>query len=114
MTLVERLRDLDQWLAWLQGNMLGPDVRGRALDARFTLREAIGALQTEPSDAEVMDAMAVYGGSFAQALAAAARKADPDNLLRIKATWPEYWQEYTEAAKLRKSVDGRTTIEEQS
>lgn len=50
-------------------------------------------------DLKVIEAMEKYGGSFVVALAQAARRADADNLARIKATWPEYWQQYTEMAK---------------
>lgn len=49
-------------------------------------------------DLLVIEAMEKYGGSFVVALAQAARRADADNLARIKATWPEYWQQYTEMA----------------
>ena len=41
-----------------------------------------------------IEAMAKYGGSFVKALAEAARRADPQNLAKIKATWVEYWAEY--------------------
>jgi hypothetical protein len=47
-----------------------------------------------PSDYEILTAMTTYGGGFVNALAHAARKADLDNLRRIKAAFPEYWQQY--------------------
>lgn len=50
-------------------------------------------------DYRVVEAMEKYGGSFVKALAEAARRADSTNLAKIKATWPEYWQQYTEMAK---------------
>lgn len=53
-------------------------------------------------DLAVIEAMEKYGGSFVVALAKAARRADSDNLAKIKATWPEYWQQYTEMAKWKK------------
>jgi hypothetical protein len=44
-------------------------------------------------------AMLVYGGSFVEALARAARLADHENLERIKAAFPDYWNEYEEFGK---------------
>lgn len=41
-----------------------------------------------------IEAMARYGGLFVKALAECARRADRQNLAKIKATWPEYWGEY--------------------
>lgn len=41
-----------------------------------------------------IEAMSKYGGSFVKALAEMARRADPQNLAKIKAAWPEYWTEY--------------------
>lgn len=51
------------------------------------------------ADLKVIEAMEKYGGSFVVALAQAARRADFTNLAKIKATWPEYWQQYTDMAK---------------
>jgi hypothetical protein len=45
-------------------------------------------------DLRIMAAMKKFGGSFVQALAEAARRADVLNLYKIKTTWPEYWQKY--------------------
>ncbi len=53
------------------------------------------------SDFYVLAAMVKYGGSFAQALAQAARLADDNNLARIKAGWPDYWAKYTEMARIK-------------
>ncbi len=49
-------------------------------------------------DDEVVAAMERFGGSFVRALAVAAGHADVDNLKRIKAAFPEYWNRYTELA----------------
>jgi hypothetical protein len=49
-------------------------------------------------DARVLEAMDRYGGSFVRALAQAAWLADPINLAKLKATFPEYWAEYTRFA----------------
>lgn len=50
-------------------------------------------------DHRVVKAMALYGGGFVKKLAAAAERADPINLQKIKDTWPEYWEIYTDMAK---------------
>ena len=39
------------------------------------------------------------GGSFVKQLGALARRADPINLAKIKATWPEYWAEYEQIGR---------------
>ena len=53
----------------------------------------------EEADWKVLTAMQTYGGSFVQALAAAGFCADPVNLAKIKATWPEHWERYTKMAE---------------
>lgn len=45
-------------------------------------------------DSWTVDAMENYGGSFVQALGHLARHADPENLDKIKDTWPSYWSSY--------------------
>ena len=47
-------------------------------------------------DLKVIEAMSCYGGSFVQALAEAARRADMTNLEIIKNAWPAYWAYYAE------------------
>jgi hypothetical protein len=49
--------------------------------------------------------MMEYGGSFVRKLGAAALVADQQNLNRIKATWPEYWSQYTRMAKQLSEVE---------
>jgi hypothetical protein len=34
------------------------------------------------------------GGEFVRLLGKLARHADPENLAKIKMTWPKYWSEY--------------------
>ena len=46
-----------------------------------------------------IEAMAKYGGSFVKALAEAARRADPQNLAKIKTAWVEYWAEYEKTGR---------------
>jgi hypothetical protein len=46
------------------------------------------------SDIQAIEAMHRHGGAFARALAHAAAAADPENLAKIKATWPELWERY--------------------
>jgi len=55
---------------------------------------SIKQLESDARDYWTIEAMAKYGGSFVKALAEAARRADPQNLAKIKATWVEYWAEY--------------------
>jgi hypothetical protein len=56
-----------------------------------------------PTDYEVVRAMHTYGGHFTRILAELCDRADPVNLAKIKATWPEYWQEYAEMSDLVKA-----------
>lgn len=62
----------------------------------------------EPSRLEVLDCMQSMGGGFVAALAIAWMKADEDNDRRLRAAFPHYWKQYTEAVKLQKArVYGR-------
>jgi hypothetical protein len=45
-------------------------------------------------DMDVVEQMEKYGGSFVQALAVCFRRADPNNLVKLKETFAEYWQQY--------------------
>lgn len=45
-------------------------------------------------DIQAIDAMHLYGGNFAKRLADLALVADPENLDKIKATWPDLWAKY--------------------
>jgi hypothetical protein len=45
-------------------------------------------------DLQAVESMHRHGGAFARALAHAAAAADPENLAKIKATWPELWEKY--------------------
>ncbi len=51
----------------------------------------------EIADRQVIAAMRRFGGSFVKALAEAATAADPINLAKIKAAWPDYWARYAGA-----------------
>lgn len=51
------------------------------------------------ADQKVIQAMIRFGGSFVSNLGKAALCADATNLQKIKDTWPEYWQQYTDMAK---------------
>ena len=46
------------------------------------------------ADYKVIENMHLFGGSFVYALARAATKADPENLEKIKTTWPDIWEKY--------------------
>lgn len=51
------------------------------------------------ADYKVTEAMETYGGSFVVALSRAARAADSINLEKLKAAFPEYWQQYADMAE---------------
>lgn len=53
---------------------------------------------TKDDDLATLDAMMRYGGSFTQALAIAALKADPQNYARLRAAFSDVWAEYQEKA----------------
>jgi len=57
------------------------------------------------TDKKTIETMMEYGGSFVRKLGAAALVADQQNLNRIKATWPEYWEQYTKMAKQLSEVE---------
>jgi hypothetical protein len=46
------------------------------------------------TDLETIIRMEQFGGSFVQALANAARRADSKNLRIMKDAWPDYWETY--------------------
>jgi hypothetical protein len=48
------------------------------------------------TDADIVNAMARYGGGFVSLLAKLYRQGDEENRARIKATWPEYWKSYAD------------------
>lgn len=52
---------------------------------------------------DVAQAMDKHGGGFVQTLARLIYKADPINKAKIKATWPEYWEQYKKVAEDEKS-----------
>ncbi len=56
-------------------------------------------------DFDVAFTMIEYGGSFVRQLGAAALVADSDNLAKIKATWPDYWDQYTRMAQQLSEVE---------
>lgn len=72
------------------------DAWGLAKQVNFDLN----LIPADATDLEVIDSMATYGGSFVKCLAEAARRADPENLRRIKETWPEYWSQYSKMSLL--------------
>jgi hypothetical protein len=53
------------------------------------------------SDEDVIEAMHRYGGSFVEALAIAARRADRENLARLRLAFPDVWRRYAEIARLK-------------
>ena len=57
------------------------------------------------SDKKTIETMMEYGGSFVRKLGAAALAADQENLAKIKATWPDYWSQYSRMAKQLSEVE---------
>lgn len=50
-------------------------------------------------DYKTVDAMETYGGSFVKALGACFRRADHNNFRKLKETFSEYWDQYTNMSK---------------
>ena len=50
------------------------------------------------TDDEILTAMESHGGSFVQSLAQCCRRAGAINLAKLRAAFPEYWNEYAEVA----------------
>ena len=48
---------------------------------------------------DIAVAMKSYGGAFVSRLGEALAFADPNNVERIKAAFPEYWEEYSKLAQ---------------
>lgn len=61
----------------------------------------------------VASAMVKYGGSFVHCLGKALYRADPQNTMKIKQFWPEYWAKYLAMGETEKAegdlVDGPDT-----
>ena len=60
---------------------------------------SIKQLENGARDYWTIEAMEKYGGSFVKALAEMARRADRQNLEKIKTTWVEYWTEYEKTGR---------------
>lgn len=60
-----------------------------------------------PTDWDVVRTMERFGGSFAVALAGACHRADPENLARIKAAFPELWTKYADMSVMAAKRDER-------
>lgn len=54
---------------------------------------------TTNEDYWTVEAMRKFGGSFVKILAELAAHADYVNIVKIKVTWPEYWEEYERMGK---------------
>lgn len=61
--------------------------------------------QQPMTDWDVVRTMERFGGSFVRKLGELCHLADPVNLAKIKATWPDYWQEYADMAKQVKAQE---------
>lgn len=58
-------------------------------------------------DFDVLRAMERYGGGFIRSFAALMRHADHHNFSRLKAAFPDYWEEYKTMAELDRTASGR-------
>lgn len=67
---------------------------------------------TPIDDADVIEAMHLYGGSFVRTLAELYDRGDEDNRARIKATWPEYFEEYADLARRQARREAREKHED--
>jgi len=47
----------------------------------------------------IVEAMKKYGGGFVKALAECFFHADPENFIKLRATFSEYWEQYEKMAK---------------
>jgi hypothetical protein len=52
-------------------------------------------------DLATVDAMIRFGGGFVSALGKAWIRADADNARRLRAAFPEYWQQYQDLAQTK-------------
>jgi hypothetical protein len=62
--------------------------------SRYDTQALASAAIDEGERGVIADEMMKTGGSFVQALGKALSRADITNARRIKATWPEFWDEY--------------------
>jgi hypothetical protein len=62
-------------------------------------------------DFDVARTMIEYGGSFVRKLGAAVMVADPENLAKIKTTWPDYWAKYQRMAQQISEVEKQASIQ---
>lgn len=56
-------------------------------------------------DFKIINTMKRFGGSFVLRLAQLAEHADPENLSKIKKTWPEYWEQYKKMGREKPKED---------
>lgn len=64
--------------------------------------------EQQTKDHYTLAAMRKFGGGFVKILGNLGEHADPKNLARIKATWPEYWEQYEGMGQsLRKEAKGK-------
>lgn len=61
---------------------------------------------TTVTDSEIVEAMLMFGGSFAKALAHAYQLADPMNQARIKGAFPDLWASYAKMVRMRRQREG--------
>ncbi len=57
--------------------------------------EREGVIGLDEEDYKTLDNMSAYGGSFVKSLSEAFRCADSKNFAKLKKTFPEYWNQYS-------------------
>ena len=72
---------------------------------------------SKAKDYDILAAMDLYGGGFVKSLAICARRADSNNLLKLKLAFSDYWTQYGNMAAAEeehndKEQDRRNDIEE--
>ncbi len=65
-----------------------------------------GPAELAPEDHETLQAMYGLGGSFASHLAMAWMCADATNFAKLKAAFPELWDQYADMARMQKARKG--------
>jgi hypothetical protein len=54
------------------------------------------------SEWEIKEAMRIFGGSFIQQFARLYDAADPVNQARLRAAFPDYWEQYRQITEARR------------
>lgn len=66
--------------------------------------------KTQVSSFKIASCMIAMGGSFVKALGSALLNADSENRAKIQATWPDYWEEYSQMVILKEARDQQEEV----